>query len=168
MILFAEIRSHGVGFYGFSKDETERAEQLKELKRLSEETSKTREKVLKERSAKDAALQEKLKKIRAKKRAKLGLPPLEEKEVDVPKEETPSADNETKTEIPSTATATSSSRTETDEDDDNQPKKMRAWDFGKPGVFGSKPDTFDELDAKWLKDRRADRISEFAPPSAYK
>lgn len=144
-----------MGFYGFSKDETTRQEQLKELKKLSAETEATREKVLRERSAKDSALKERLKKIKAKKRAKLGLPPEEEKEE--PQPEVP----EEKKEVPSASTAAK------EEDEVPKEKKMRAWDFGKVGVFGPKPDTFDELDAKWLKDRRADRISEFAPPKAY-
>lgn len=49
---------------------------------------------------------------------------------------------------------------------DSKPSETRAWDFGKVGVFGPKPSTFDDLDEKWLRDRRSDRISEFAPPSS--
>lgn len=44
--------------------------------------------------------------------------------------------------------------------------ETRAWDFGKSGVYGPKPSTFDELDEKWLKDRRSDRNADFAPPTS--
>jgi hydroxylamine reductase (hybrid-cluster protein) len=154
------VRNHGVGFYGFSKDEEVRAGQLKELKKISEETDATRKKVSKERSDKKSALTERLKKVRAKKRAKLGLPPQKEEEESSEEEKEP----ETKEEEEEEDGPSSSKRLDIEEGE----KVMRAWDFGKPGVFGPQPETFDELDAKWLKDRRADRQTEFAPPSLYK
>jgi len=139
-----------VGYFGFAKDEETRAEQLKELRKLSEQTGATRAKLAKEKSSKKAVLSERLKKIRAKQRAKRGLPPEEEKseEEEVEDEDDKETNEEKK-----------------DSGEEEGRKEMRPWDFGKSGVFGPRPSSFDELDEKWLKDRRSDRVQEFAPPS---
>jgi len=134
--------------------------QLSQLKKLSQETAASRKKIEIEKKGKKAEMKERLRKIRARRRAKLGLPPEEEEseseEEEEGKEKSESEDEEeekgTKVEKKSEL---------------SRPSDLRAWDFGKPGVYGPQPTNFDELDAKWLKDRRSDRKSEFAPPSAY-
>ncbi|ODM98519.1 hypothetical protein Ocin01_08158 [Orchesella cincta] len=147
-ILFDEVRTHGVGFYAFDRDEAKRAEQMSELKKASEMTKLNREKIQKEKKQKNSVLKTRLKKIRDRKRAKAGLPPLPDSEEEDEDEE------ETKEEE------------KTDETEEQKPPEIRAWDVGKKGVFGPKPSTFDELDEKWLKDRRSDRNPDFAPPSS--
>lgn len=134
---------------------------------MSADTIATRNKVLKERSAKSSALQDRLNKIRAKKRAKLGLPPLEdegkdEEDSDMQRQ----SDNPVAQEEEAKSTEVGPSASKIPSLQEQKDKRMRAWDFGKPGVFGTKPETFDELDAQWLKDRRADRLSQFAPPKS--
>ncbi|CAL8139266.1 unnamed protein product [Orchesella dallaii] len=149
-ILYDEVRTHGVGFYAFDKDEAKRAEQMRELKKASEVTKQTREKLKKEKKSKKSALKIRLKKIRDRKRAKAGLPPLPESEEDEGDDEEEDNKEEEKT----------------DETEEQKAPEIRAWDVGKTGVFGPKPSTFDELDEKWLKDRRSDRNPDFAPPSS--
>ena len=39
-LLFAEIRTHGVGYYQFAKDEETRKEQMEDLSKLREEVIK--------------------------------------------------------------------------------------------------------------------------------
>merc|ERR1719402_224706 len=73
-VLFDEARAHGAGFYAFSKDETKRSQEQDTLKKFHEETDdarKVREKKAEKRK-KDMA--ERIKKIKRKRREKLGLP----------------------------------------------------------------------------------------------
>lgn len=71
-----EARQHGAGFYSFSKDEEERAKQMEELERIRRQTETARAQTAQTSSVKLSALEERLKKVRDRKRAKLGLPPL--------------------------------------------------------------------------------------------
>lgn len=67
---FAEVRSHGVGYYAFSKDEEKRSEQLDMLHELSKQTEKqksSREKLLQKRKA---MMTERLAKVRERKKLK--------------------------------------------------------------------------------------------------
>jgi ATPase subunit of ABC transporter with duplicated ATPase domains len=68
--MYDEIRSHGVGYYGFSRDEEKRAEELKELRRLSEQMEVIRSRIEKERTSKESQMTKRLRKIQAKPRAK--------------------------------------------------------------------------------------------------
>ena len=77
-LTFLEARQHGVGFYSFSKDEEERAKQMAELDRLRRQTENSRSAAAQSAEAKKAALDARLKKVRERKRQKLGLPPLSE------------------------------------------------------------------------------------------
>jgi hypothetical protein len=69
-VMYDEIMSHGVGYYEFSRDEDKRAEELKELRRWSEQTEVIRSRVEKERTSKESQMTERLRKIQAKQRAK--------------------------------------------------------------------------------------------------
>lgn len=75
----AEARQHGVGFYSFSKDEEERAKQMEELERIRKQTEAARAQTTQTSTDKQSALEERLKKVRDRKRKKLGLPPLSKK-----------------------------------------------------------------------------------------
>lgn len=72
----AEARQHGVGFYSFSKNADERAKQMEELERLRKQTEAARAQVVQSTAQKRDTLEARLQKVRDRKRAKLGLPPL--------------------------------------------------------------------------------------------
>lgn len=77
--VFTEARQHGVGFYSFSKDEEERAKQMEELERIRKQTEMARAQTAQTSLDKQSALEARLKKVRDRKRQKLGLPPLSKK-----------------------------------------------------------------------------------------
>lgn len=87
-VLFDEVRDHGTGYYKFDRDEDIRAQQIRELKKLSEQTAANRNKVKKDRTSKKSLLKAKLRKIKNKKRAKAGLPLLPEEDSSEDEEET--------------------------------------------------------------------------------
>ena len=73
---YSEARQHGAGFYSFSKDEEERAKQMEELETIRKQTEAARKQTAQTNSDKQLALEARLKKVRDRKRQKLGLPPL--------------------------------------------------------------------------------------------
>ena len=79
---FDEARTHGAGFYNFSNDEDKRQQEQKTLKKLHEETDAMR--ILKEKKAdkRKRDMADRIKKIKAKKREKLGLPPESDSDSD--------------------------------------------------------------------------------------
>ena len=70
----SEARAHGAGYFAFSQEAEERARQRAELDELRDhtETQQSRAKLAKKR--KDKQLKERLRKVRERKRLKLGLP----------------------------------------------------------------------------------------------
>ncbi|KAI7904720.1 uncharacterized protein BX663DRAFT_503282 [Cokeromyces recurvatus] len=64
-----EIRTKGVGFYQFSKDEEERQEQMEKLKKLREETENARKSTASASTKRKQMLSENAEKIRARKAA---------------------------------------------------------------------------------------------------
>lgn len=80
MFYFSEARTHGVGYYGFSTDETERARQQEELRNLRKETEANQAKTQTAAQKKQKLMEERLKAARRRKRERLGLPPEEEEE----------------------------------------------------------------------------------------
>lgn len=76
--IFLEARTHGVGYFGFSRDEEERARQLEELKKLRSETQKEQEKAQDLRKMREKQLAARVKAAKNRKRARLGLPPEED------------------------------------------------------------------------------------------
>ncbi|KAL3313228.1 hypothetical protein Ciccas_008171 [Cichlidogyrus casuarinus] len=81
-----EIRTHGVGFYAFSKDLEEREREQARLEELHRQTEIERDKNLKAKGQRDAELGRRLAKLRARK----GLPDLSETASDFLHEETES------------------------------------------------------------------------------
>lgn len=73
-----EARSHGVGYYGFSKDEEERSKQQGALRKLREETKLKQKKAQELRNSREKLLAARLKAARNRKRARMGLPPEED------------------------------------------------------------------------------------------
>ena len=84
-ILYDEARTHGAAFYNFSRNEAERMEQMDNLDNLHKETVETRTKKEAAKAKRDAQLAARLKKVRDRKRLKMGLPvkPDDEEEINV-------------------------------------------------------------------------------------
>ncbi|XP_046654324.1 coiled-coil domain-containing protein 174-like isoform X1 [Daphnia pulicaria] len=160
-ILYQEARQHGVGFYSFSKDEEERAKQMEELERIRKLTEAARAQTTQTSADKQSALEARLKKVRDRKRQKLGLPPLS-----IRKEHPKRLPTPPEPEAPPT---TDSAK----EAEDNlrksaarglpQSAKIRPWDFGKEGV----PKKPVMTQSSWVEKKREERKEEFAPPSAF-
>ncbi|CAG0903417.1 unnamed protein product [Darwinula stevensoni] len=73
-VLHREIRSHGVGYYGFSTDEEARAAEQEALKTLRRDTQVEQKKKIERRAEKRKMMKERIKKVWEKKRLRAGLP----------------------------------------------------------------------------------------------
>lgn len=78
--MFLEARTHGVGYYGFSKNEEERFKQQEALKQLREETEQKQKKAQELKMMRDKLLAARIKAAKERRRVRLGLPPEEEEE----------------------------------------------------------------------------------------
>lgn len=78
LLLLIEARTHGVGYYGFSKDEEERLKQLEALKRLREETEQKQRRAQDLKLMREKQLAARIKAAKDRRRARLGLPPEDE------------------------------------------------------------------------------------------
>lgn len=78
LLIFLEARSHGVGYYGFSKNEEQRLQQQESLRKLREETQTQQKKSEEVRAMREKQLAERAKAARNRKRARMGLPPEED------------------------------------------------------------------------------------------
>ncbi|KAI9556970.1 hypothetical protein GHT06_016764 [Daphnia sinensis] len=161
-ILYQEARQHGVGFYSFSKDEEERAKQMEELERIRKQTETARAQTAQTSMDKQSALEARLKKVRDRKRQKLGLPPLKEqpKRLPIP----PPAEPEAPPAVDSAKEAEDKMR-KLAAGGLPQSAKIRPWDFGKEGVPIPKKPVMTQH--SWIEKKREERKQEFAPPSAF-
>jgi hypothetical protein len=150
-ILFNEARTHGVGYYGFSKDEDVRAKQQEALKKLRQETTQQQKKSQELKAMREKQLAARVRAAQNRKRERMGLPPLEDEPEAPPPPEQPQ-------EKPK----------EVDEAEkkleEKRKKHVRPWDMGKEGV----KEHYEYSQKEWVDKKRKERPSEFAPPSAYK
>ncbi|XP_057670827.1 coiled-coil domain-containing protein 174 [Diorhabda carinulata] len=154
-VLYGEARTHGVGYYGFSRDEEERAKQQEALKKLRKETEDKQKKAQELKETREKLLAARLKAARNRKRARLGLPPEE----DEPESITPQ---------PVISEKELQKQKEQEEKErlleEARQKYVRPWDVGKEGVK--------EMDVmtqkEWVEKKRKDRPAEFAPPTNYR
>lgn len=152
-VKYDEVRDMGVGYFDFSKDKTQRNEQMETLQLLRDETLGQRQRREKLKEKRKATMKARLEKVKEKKRQRGEL--IEEDEKEEEKEEGEEEAKKKKRE---------------DEDDelqrlaeerDGKPPKestVREWDIGK------------EVVSPWeqrLGSLREERPSEFAPPSLY-
>ncbi|KAI4460358.1 hypothetical protein MML48_6g00005168 [Holotrichia oblita] len=156
-ILFDEARVHGVGYYGFSKDEKERARQQEALKKLREETQREQRKAEQLRQMRDKQLAARTRAAKNRKRARLGLPPEEENEEEVTK--TTESDNDESAEKEKTPEEIAIEK----ERELMREKHIRPWDYGKEGV----KEHIEYTQEDWVHKQRRERKEEFAPPSSY-
>ena len=179
-ILYDEARTHGAAFYNFSRNEAERIEQMDNLEMLHQETLESRTKKEASKAKREAMLAARLKKVRDRKRLKMGLPVK-------PDEELPAAavvfhtDNEKK-ELSIEDSVMENLRTirQVQEADKLRKNIVREWDVGKEGVSGqaTNQEEFKEKlkinmerkvlnQQEWVDTKRKERVNEFAPPINY-
>ncbi|XP_044757449.1 coiled-coil domain-containing protein 174 [Coccinella septempunctata] len=156
-ILFNEARSHGVGYYSFSKNEEERWRQQISLEKLREETKQQQKKSQDLKAIREKQLAARIKAAKLRKRARLGLP-IEE-------------DEDEEAEIGPPVPDPVEEPTINEEDalkekllEEARRTHVRPWDIGK-----EKPKEFYEYSQdEWVEKKRKERLNEFAPPTAYK
>lgn len=69
---------HGVGYFQFSKDETERLKQHEELRKLREETKKNQQQTMSLKERRAQQMKQRIEAAKRRKRERLGLPPTQE------------------------------------------------------------------------------------------
>ncbi|KAL8591818.1 hypothetical protein ACOMHN_047078 [Nucella lapillus] len=148
-VQFDEIRTHGTGFYQFSKDSNLREEQMEELNKLREQTLDGRQRSERIKEKRKTALQARLAKVKQRRKMKDGGAPI---------------DLEDKKEEEKKGAAEDSTPQEaeplTRDDSWRRDAPVREWDVGK--------EKLPEWNAKrYMDQRRGERESEFAPPQIY-
>ncbi|XP_022082105.1 coiled-coil domain-containing protein 174-like isoform X2 [Acanthaster planci] len=143
-VRFDEVREMGVGYFDFSKDESERQKQMEMLKHLRDETLDQRSKSEQLKAKRKAALKARLEKVKQRKRLKGELVEDEEEQKDEEREEREEGEE-----------------VQQEEDVRQIAERLKAapirpWDIGK--------------ESQWERVKRqvrAERPQEFAPPSCY-
>ncbi|XP_072178421.1 coiled-coil domain-containing protein 174-like [Diadema setosum] len=149
-VKYDEVRDLGVGYFDFSKDQTERNEQMERLQLLRDETLEQRQRREKLKAKRKAAMKARLEKVKERKRQRGELVEDEEEEEE---EETLVPEKKKKD-------GTEQARLADAPEGDGLPRetKVREWDIGKEPV------------SPWqqrLDNVRNERPSEFAPPTSY-
>lgn len=178
-ILYDEARTHGAAFYNFSRNEAERIEQMDNLEMLHQETLDSRTKKEASKAKREAMLAARLKKVRDRKRLKMGLPVKPDEELP-PHSDVLRTDNEKK-ELSIEDSVMENLRTLRQVEEDKLRKNIvREWDVGKEGVSGqaTNQEEFKEKlkinmerkvlnQQEWVDKKRKERVNEFAPPINY-
>uniref|UniRef100_A0A182NQR4 Uncharacterized protein n=1 Tax=Anopheles dirus TaxID=7168 RepID=A0A182NQR4_9DIPT len=168
-----EARLHGVGYYAFSTDQQERNRQRDELDSIRESTVEAQKEREALRNARDKLIADRVKAARARQRARQGLPPEEEKP---PVDGAGAADQlydsaEEKRQRKAEEKQRKKKEREERRKDRERADHVRPWDEGKE----QNPDDQQWVPAKerfvlsqheWNDLKRAERVAEFAPPTA--
>ncbi|XP_026681043.1 coiled-coil domain-containing protein 174 [Diaphorina citri] len=152
-ILFGEARQHGVGYFGFSSDETERARQIETLNEMRDTTRLERDKVRQMRRLRRRQFKTRLRATENRKRESQGLPPL-------PASPDTSSSDEDKAEHEADVARTQSLVSDLVArklEEIRRANKTREWDVGKDGQMSQE---------EWVEKQRAQRRAEFAPPES--
>ncbi|XP_034935705.1 coiled-coil domain-containing protein 174 [Chelonus insularis] len=165
-ILFDEARSHGVGYFAFSQDESERAKQQAELAKLRKETEERQKELQKIKDLKQKMEQNRLKAARIRQRIRAGLPAESDDEKTV---ET-NSEQPTKELSQDMNAVTLPSKTDESDENSEQPEKEeqslaviedKIKAFGE--LLGKRPKWHELSQEEWIEKRRKDRHGEFAP-----
>nr|XP_032522348.1 coiled-coil domain-containing protein 174 isoform X2 [Danaus plexippus plexippus] len=168
-LLFDEARIHGVGYYSFSTDETERKKQMEELIKTRKETLKAQEEAEKLRKERDDMIAARVAAARARQRMRAGLPPEdpEEKKKDFTTcllqfltQQKDEADKKAKEE---------EEKAKKEREEERQKLReayIREWDVGKDGLQGNVKKFREMSQEEYVEQQRAKRINEFAPPQS--
>ena len=187
-VLYDEARTHGAGFYRFSKDEATRADQQDELEQLHKETELARNQADDAKAKRKAAMRARLRKVKDKKRLKMGLP-VKESDSDEENEAKKSSqlmedggggkEKDLEESVMESLTAMRKEALEKEREAERN-RMVREWDLGKDGVtatkatakslagaYGMKGEKKVMDQKEWVSSKRKERASEFAPPSSY-
>lgn len=173
-VLFDEARQHGVGYYAFSTDRDERNRQQLELDSIREATVDAQREKEDLRKARDRIIADRVRAAKARQRARLGLPPEEEKSGDKPddgsKEELYDTEEERKR-AKAEAKAKKKKEKEERRRDRERQKHVRPWDEGKEQDTDREWKPTKEWrvmsQEEWNEMQRKERNAEFAPPVDY-
>ncbi|XP_059480919.1 coiled-coil domain-containing protein 174 [Neocloeon triangulifer] len=157
-ILYDEVRNHGVSYYAFSKDEKQRKAQQEQLAKVRAETKKQQNAALEGRERRAQQMKARLRAAANRKRQRQGLPPLpdsdEESERNASDEEAEMERVLGKAKPEATVEPEPLVREE-----QPLPAVVRPWDKHK--------ETYVMSQEEWSDKKRAERKSEFAPPSSF-
>lgn len=163
-LLFNEARTHGVGYYGFSRDEEERAKQQENLRKLREETEAEQKRAQELRMIREKQLKARAKAARDRRRARLGLPPGGDSEEEEKIEDEKKIEKE-KDDLEISEIDIEKVSKEKDLEEKRK-RHVRPWDIGKEGVLGKK-EHYEYTQEEWVDRKRKERVEEFAPPTSY-
>ncbi|XP_055848396.1 coiled-coil domain-containing protein 174 [Episyrphus balteatus] len=173
-VFFDEARQHGVGYYAFSTDEEERARQQKELEETRKKTLNEQANKEAQRNYREKIIAERVKAAKNRQRARLGLPPLEDEEIeDKPAKETKEERKQRKKE------EKQKRRKEKEEQirEEERQSHIRPWDREKANghsetseeepivdqPWAYRPDREPMSQEEWNEKKRTERNPEFAP-----
>lgn len=178
-VRFDEARAHGAGFYNFSREEDKRSKEQETLRKFHEESEEVRKQKERKADKKKKDMADRIKKIKAKKRQKLGLPPLSDDESDNDtKGDGSDSDGDPNEDISkSVMEGLKMFRRDNEEMERQRNSALRVasstsrdWDKAKEvqddDLGRSKEWKVMDQD-QWVDKKRKERMAEFAPPSAY-
>lgn len=180
-VLFDEARTHGVGYYAFSADQTERAKQQQQLEVERERTLEAQQKRDQQRQQREKIIADRVFAAKNRQRARLGLPPLEQEEAKANAETVDDSDVAKEEKRRQRKEEKERKKKEQDEQRRAEERKhhLRPWDQGKNESAPRKPFSDSDDDSKewqykpekpepmsqeqWNEMKRAERVQEFAP-----
>lgn len=181
-VLFDEARTHGVGYYGFSIDEKERAKQQQQFEAERVRTREAQQQREQQRQTREQIIAERVLAAKNRQRARLGLPPLtkedEEKEKGTKQEEPLFDDKDLRKQKKKEEKEKKKKEKIEREREEERKQHIRPWDKPKIATHQvNKPisDSEEEWQYKpeqrgpmsqeeWNELKRDERIKEFAPP----
>lgn len=176
-VMFNEARTHGVGYYAFSTDEAERSKQQTALETEREQTLEAQRKRDEQKAFREKIIAERVRAAKNRQRARLGLPPLAENEVEKAPEvlvDDPEGDKRKRKEEKQRRKKEKEEQKRAEE----RKNHVRPWDKRKDGVrptsSGSsssedeiewqyKPEREPMSQEQWNEKKREERVHEFAP-----
>lgn len=177
-VLFDEARTHGVGYYSFSTDTTERLKQQKVLEEEREKTLEEQRKREQVRLNREKMIADRVFAAKNRQRARLGLEPLprEQFEKAENKEKADESKEERKEKKREEKERRKQEKLEKERDEKRQ-QHLRPWDHGKDGASNGRSTLSDEekweyrpekpeplSQQQWNELNRTERNPDFAPP----
>lgn len=166
-LLFDEARIHGVGYYSFSTDESERRKQMEELIKRREETLRAQQDAEIIRKKRDEMMAARVAAARARQRARAGLPPEEPKDPNEKDFNTCLLEFLTQQKNEVDAKAKEEERKIKEENEKERQKLreayVREWDIGKEGIEDNVKKFKEMTQEEYVEQQRSKRINEFAP-----
>lgn len=179
-VLFNEARTHGVGYFAFSADASERIKQQKILEEQREQTLEEQRKREEVRLARERIVAERVFAAKNRQRARLGIAPLsrEEFEAEAKKNTVEEVKDDAKEKKKSEKEMKKKEKMDKEREDKRQ-KHLRPWDEGKESGQKRRPSTSSDDDKEWEykpekpepmsqqqwnEMKRTERNPDFAPP----